>query len=315
MDAEMEQAVRAAIGQAARESRDFSHDRLEELGWEELLAEDAAVAVRVLFEEHGRHLLASPALDSVVHGVLRGPWTWTTARIAYPLPGSDGAVDGADIDGLMVAGIDEGVKHVLAPVPSEGEMRLHVLAATDVQAEPVGGLDPDLSLWRVTASRGSAREADGVVGAWPEALAAARRALAHELVGLSRTMMSIVVEHVSTRHQFGRPLGANQAVAHRLADAQVDLTAAELLAEESWATPTAFAAAAAKAQADRAFESIGGGGQQVLGAIGYTWEHSWHRYLRRGLALSALLGSVDECEREVGRRLLDTGIPRLGGRP
>jgi alkylation response protein AidB-like acyl-CoA dehydrogenase len=126
-------------------------------------------------------------------------------------------------------------------------------------------------------------------------------------------MMRIAVEHVSVRHQFGRPLGANQAVQHRLADAQVDIAAAEMVTDESWTTVTSLTAVAAKALADQAFATMAKHGQQVLGGIGYTWEHEWRHFARRGMVLSTLLGSTDECEREVTEHLVDGGIVRIGG--
>ncbi|TAM91445.1 MAG: acyl-CoA dehydrogenase, partial [Jatrophihabitans sp.] len=109
-----------------------------------------------------------------------------------------------------------------------------------------------------------------------------------------------------------RPLGANQAVQHRLADAKVELSAAEELAAEAWATDTSFAAAAAKGMASKALNTVAAHGQQVLGGIGYTWEHSWRHPLRRGMFLSVLLGSADECDTEIGGALIRSGIIRLG---
>jgi alkylation response protein AidB-like acyl-CoA dehydrogenase len=136
--------------------------------------------------------------------------------------------------------------------------------------------------------------------------------LAHQLIGVSGELLRIAVDHVSTREQFGRPLGANQAVQHRLADARVDLTAAEELAGEAWLTETPLAAALAKGMASRAFETVAMHGQQVLGGIGYTWEHSWRHPLRRGMFLSVFLGASDECESEIGSTLIASGVTRIG---
>jgi alkylation response protein AidB-like acyl-CoA dehydrogenase len=180
---------------------------------------------------------------------------------------------------------------------------------------PVGGLDESAGLFTVSAPVAAARPVAAGIPPWSAGVRVARRALAHQLVGVSKQLLGIAVDHVRVREQFGRPLGANQAVQHRLADVQVDLAAAEELVEESWRTDTDLAAVAAKGLADRTLESVGAGGQQVLGAIGYTWEHSWRHALRRGMFLSAFLGSVDECEREVGALLLESGtggVTRIG---
>ena len=54
--------------------------------------------------------------------------------------------------------------------------------------------------------------------------------------------------------------------------------------------------------------------QQCYGAIGFTWEHEFHRYLRRTYALDSLLGDWRTLEHEIGARLQETGtVPRIGG--
>jgi hypothetical protein len=46
--------------------------------------------------------------------------------------------------------------------------------------------------------------------------------------------------------------------------------------------------------------------------MGFTWEHPLHRYIRRGFALDALLGSGRVLERQVGERLVSAGaVPRV----
>jgi alkylation response protein AidB-like acyl-CoA dehydrogenase len=52
--------------------------------------------------------------------------------------------------------------------------------------------------------------------------------------------------------------------------------------------------------------------QQVLGGMGFTWEHPFHRHLRRALLLDSLLGSTTQLQHELGRSLLAGGqVPRL----
>ena len=101
--------------------------------------------------------------------------------------------------------------------------------------------------------------------------------------------------YARTRQQFGRPIGAFQAVKHLCAGL---LCRAEQAAAAAWDAaraaddgpdelPLAAAAAAAialDAAVDNAKDCI-----QVLGGIGFTWEHDAHLYLRRALALRQLL--------------------------
>jgi alkylation response protein AidB-like acyl-CoA dehydrogenase len=103
-------------------------------------------------------------------------------------------------------------------------------------------------------------------------------------------------EYARTRHQFGRPIGAFQAVKHLCAGllcraeraAALAWDAARAADEAPQELPLAAAAAAAlalDAAVDNAKDCI-----QVLGGIGFTWEHDAHLYLRRALALRQLLG-------------------------
>ena len=102
-------------------------------------------------------------------------------------------------------------------------------------------------------------------------------------------------EYARTRRQFGRPIGAFQAVKHLCAGllcraeraAAVAWDAARAAGDAPGELPLAAAAAAAialDAAVDNAKDCI-----QVLGGIGFTWEHDAHLYLRRALALRQLL--------------------------
>ena len=103
-------------------------------------------------------------------------------------------------------------------------------------------------------------------------------------------------QYARTRHQFGRPIGSFQAVKHLCAGllcraepaAALAWDAARALDEAPDEHPLAAAAAAAvalDAAVENAKDCI-----QVLGGIGFTWEHDAHLYLRRALALRQLLG-------------------------
>jgi hypothetical protein len=304
--------VRLAIAAAAKESLAFGHARLAELGFDDLLESEPQLAVVTLFEEKGRLRLTGPALDAVVLGALGGPYPWATTRVAYPEPGQlSVSVAGTELCGLAFDDLDETIERVLCPVPSAGGIDLRVIPAAVCRTEPVGGLDESAGLYRVRAEESAAVPA-ATGEDWAAGLRVARRALSHELIGVASDLLSIVVGHVTVREQFGRPLGANQAVQHSLATAKVELSAAQELAAEAWRTSTPLAAAVAKGMASRAANTVAANGQQALGAIGYTWEHSWRHPLRRALLLSVLLGSADECDAEIGADLVRAGVVRIG---
>jgi alkylation response protein AidB-like acyl-CoA dehydrogenase len=128
------------------------------------------------------------------------------------------------------------------------------------------------------------------------------------LAGL--TAEAVGVAH-RAREQFGRPIGVYQGVSHALADAFVEVESARSLAYWAGAAvanraadaPEAAAAAkafAAEAAVDACERSI-----QVLGGIGFTWEHMLHRLYRRTLWIAAYMGWPAKQRARVASALLD----------
>ncbi|MDR7166359.1 hypothetical protein J2W56_000077 [Nocardia kruczakiae] len=156
------------------------------------------------------------------------------------------------------------------------------VAGQPVSAVPA--LDPELPVRRVLAGE-------------TLPLAQGRRALAWWLVGTSRAMLNLARRHALDRIQFGRPLAAHQAVRHRLAETLVAIEGAEATLA---AADTDLGALLAKAAAGHAARLTARHCQQVLGGIGFTAEHDFHRHARRALVLDGLLGSAAELTREAG---------------
>src|SRR5713101_7430227 len=129
--------------------------------------------------------------------------------------------------------------------------------------------------------------------------------LGAEACGIADWAVHTAAEYAKIRHQFGRPIGQFQAVKHRCAWM---LTMAEQAAATVWDAARAdqggtdgdpgreaeFTAAVAAVVAIDAAVSCAHECIQVLGGIGYTWEHDAHLYYRRALSLRALLGSSGE---------------------
>jgi alkylation response protein AidB-like acyl-CoA dehydrogenase len=136
-------------------------------------------------------------------------------------------------------------------------------------------------------------------------------ALALEAAGIAQRALELAVEHAKTREQFGRPIGVYQAVAHPLADTYVESELARSLAywaawcvaENDEQAPVAVASAksyagdAAVAACERAI--------QVLGGIGFTWEHPLHTFYKRALSIQAYGGYPRELRARVAAWLLD----------
>jgi 3-oxochol-4-en-24-oyl-CoA dehydrogenase len=119
---------------------------------------------------------------------------------------------------------------------------------------------------------------------------------AAEASGVAAWCCQTAASYARTRHQFGHPIGSFQAVKHLCAQmlcrAELAAAAASDAARAADQAPdelTLAAAAAAglalDAAVDNAKDCI-----QVLGGIGFTWEHDAHLYLRRAVALRSLLG-------------------------
>src|SRR5699024_1931464 len=199
VDVDTEKAVRSAVGRAAEDSREFSSERLDDLGWGELLEADAESAIRVFFEAQGRLLISSSALDSVVLPALGQDWQWPTAHVVYPLPSRTSADAGpdTDIEGLVFT--REAFDTAVAPLATDSGAVVHTIDVSKATLSPVDGMDETLGAARFTASRADAVRVSE--SNWSAGLSVGRRALAHELIGLTRQMLSIAVEHVKVREQ------------------------------------------------------------------------------------------------------------------
>jgi len=110
--------------------------------------------------------------------------------------------------------------------------------------------------------------------------------LAAQAMGGARYAFDITVQYAKDRHQFDKPLGAFQAIAHYLADASTTVEGGTILVyEAAWArangSSTARLAPMAKLFAGRTFRDITAMGQKVFGGIGFTVESDIQLYFRR----------------------------------
>jgi alkylation response protein AidB-like acyl-CoA dehydrogenase len=132
-----------------------------------------------------------------------------------------------------------------------------------------------------------------------------------EAAGIARRALELGVDHAKTREQFGRPIGVYQAVSHPLADTYVDTELARSIAYwAAWCVAeddeqASIAAAAAKCFAGDVAVTACERAIQVLGGIGFTWEHVLHRYYKRALWIQAHGGYPRELRAKVAAWLLD----------
>jgi alkylation response protein AidB-like acyl-CoA dehydrogenase len=119
--------------------------------------------------------------------------------------------------------------------------------------------------------------------------AAARVCVAADLTGVAAAALDRSVEHARSRHQFGQPIGAFQAIKHQLADGYVaverarslTLGAAVELATDPASRRTLQLALLAGAAAGEAASAESARFVQLLGAMGVTFEADAHLYFRR----------------------------------
>ncbi len=125
---------------------------------------------------------------------------------------------------------------------------------------------------------------------WHEVMYDGLILLAAQAMGGASRALEITVDYAKTRHQFGKPLGAFQAIAHFLADASTVIDGGTTLAyEAAWARsrgkPVQRLAPMAKLFACQTFRDVTAMAQQVHGGIGFTVDYDIQLYFRRAKQL------------------------------
>jgi hypothetical protein len=328
MDAETLELLRSSLVHVLTEAADTPlAARLDDLGWDEVVADDAPSAVRALFETKGATLSPADALGPMVAGriadALDDP---TLAAAAVVLPTSlhpdrlSSRLDGAQaiVGGVVTSRPAPGATAVVPAADEAGAVRLYIASVgPEWTCEMLEGTDPSLGLARVAATLDPAAvtvvAAAPSARAWEEAVTLARWALAAELVSIARHVIEQVVVYTGQRQQYGRPIGSFQAVQHRLAGAYATLVGATDVVQEASTAGSPWVALVAKALAGQAAETACIQAQQAYGAIGFTWEHPFHHSLRRTLVIDWMFGDWRTLEDEMGRRLLDdASVHRIG---
>jgi alkylation response protein AidB-like acyl-CoA dehydrogenase len=275
----------------------------------------------VVLEELGYALFPGPVLPTVLVAALISRHGTAAQRARY-LPGLiDGSAPAAVALGAGALRLTEGpdgssVSGTLRPVMG--------LATASVLLAPLEGggwclLDPHGSgeATPLPALDATRRLGQMVVGPLPvdadallpdvgiaEVRDLALVLAAAEGAGVARWCLDTASEYAKVRVQFGRPIGQFQAIKHALADM---LVAVEQCAAVAWDAAAAWSGGAADdegalcarvagaltldAAAHCAKQCV-----QVLGGIGFTWEHDAHFYLKRAMSTRQLLADVGALE-------------------
>lgn len=253
-----------------------------------------AIELVILLEETGYALAPSPLISNALAGAMieaggsdeqKTRWLPGIAsgeqRGSCALgPGDEALVGAAGGSSVLVLNDGEGAK---------------LVETGDAQLEKLDLIDKTRGYFKVSAAGGEPmpNAIDGAVGLGVVALAA-------ELVGLSQRALDMGVSYAKEREQFGRPIGAYQAVSHRLAEMLWHVEESRsLLYYAGWcadAQPESLplAAAMVKARASDAANSVTHDAIQTLGGIGFTWEHDVHFLLKRARVSAQLMGTAGQ---------------------
>jgi hypothetical protein len=284
MEDDLQELVRTSVRQALQRPPDEIAAALAEFGWRDLAETDESFACTALFEEQGRLAVDTDALDLAASAALgfdgQATVIWPHRASSGPDPGADGRLV---VDGVALRSVAGGQRQVLVPAGA----RVHLLSDPDLVETALRGMARDTRWVRVRGAASSAAD----VGPWADVERRCRLALASELVGVSLRIIELASEQVSTRKQFGRPIGANQAVRFRLAEAYADTAGARALVAAAWEDGSPVAADWARTVAATAHDAVAKHAIQVCGAIGLSDEHPLPGLVRRGFALDALSGS------------------------
>jgi alkylation response protein AidB-like acyl-CoA dehydrogenase len=300
------------------------------------------VETAVVAEELGRAVTPGPFLPTVIASAVLS----AASHSAY-LPGlAEGSLVGAialEAGGLVGRRTADGDVHLLGtsgpalcapiadvlvlPAEIDGAPAWVVLDREGVTIEDPASLDLTRRLGMVAVDRtlpaGAVLQVDAQL---PLDLAAGL--LAAEASGIADWTTSTAAAYAGVREQFGRPIGQFQGVKHRCARM---LAAAEQARVCAWDAVRALedervgrtgrdeaslAAAVAGAVAPQAALDDAKDCIQVLGGIGFTWEHDAGLYLRRAHSVRLLLGATDLWQRRVAdltlagvRRELTADLP------
>jgi alkylation response protein AidB-like acyl-CoA dehydrogenase len=192
---------------------------------------------------------------------------------------------------------------LLVPADSSDGIAIYLVhgGAAGLTQARLTAVDHSRSLARIVLAGTPAR---ALAGDAAVALAAAadlaNLALAAESAGAMKACLDMTSEYAKIRVAFGQPIGAFQAVKHRLADMEksweLGYAAMRDAAQAGDSEPGRFPVAAsvarvmlADAYADATVDTV-----QLHGGIGFTWEHDAHLYYKNGLSNKVLFGPPGE---------------------
>ncbi len=278
-------------------------------------------------EQAGTDSLRERYLAPVASGQKRGTialWDagagWTPEDIRLEPERSNG---GYTLNGEKVFVLDAATADFFIVGATEGRRFIVDRDADGVAITPTPTLDGTRKQYTVKLDGVQVDEdaAFGGKGALDAARDRAYIALAAELTGVAQRAMEMAVAYAKERKQFGRPIGAYQAVSHQCAQMLLETEGARsLVYYAAWTADSEpetapLAASMAKAYASDAACRVTQSALQVHGGIGFTWEHDLHFWLKRARCGAVYLGGSRWHRERVARLAVDGLAPALGAEP
>lgn len=135
-----------------------------------------------------------------------------------------------------------------------------------------------------------------------------RNGIAAQAVGIAQGALDAAVAYAKERHQFGKPIIANQGISFKLADMATAVEAARLLTYqaawlESNGLPYGKASAMAKLFAGDTAMKVTTEAVQIFGGYGYTKEYPVERFMRDA-KITQIYEGTQEIQRLVISRML-----------
>ena len=258
---------------------------------------------------YGSESQRSACLPAIAAGEMRIAFAHALRDDAQVQAGIAG--NGISLRGLKIAvPCAEAATHFLvSAADSHGSTGLYLCDATAVRVQPHQAVDPMALLGEVHLDGAPAQSLG--TAALARLLQTSAFSAAAQMVGVSATALDLAVAYAKDRKQFGRPIGAFQAIKHKCADMLVALEGARSAAYyASWALQEDEAAAAmavsmAKAACGDACRLICNDALQIYGGVGFTWEFDIHFLLKRGKLLEYQFGDATQHRESVAAAILD----------
>lgn len=251
-----------------------------------------AVEMMLVGEAFGRGLVTQPYLGNVVMAgaALRAAGKsdaiagLAEGSMQYALVFDPSLVLGGNIADCFVVVDSEGLYLTNRDVIEKRNFRLH--NGWGAASLRISAQDSE----RIADSTGVAEAVEQAAIAW----------LAANAVGAMSAAFDLTADYLKTREQFGKPIGSNQALQHRMAEMLVELEAARSMAfyatqmiDEPNADDRARGFAAIKLVINKSARFIGQQAVQLHGGIGVAQEHAVGRYFKHLTVIEALFGDSD----------------------